>query len=135
MLKTICYKSKIKSTLNILELEALFNETQNKNDTENITGVLVKKENTFFQITEGQSTAVDKVYLKIKKDSRHTNIIEILNNPISQLSFNAFGTNYMVIEDINALYGLQKYITNLEQNNFENSSLFLKIIEDLLTTN
>jgi hypothetical protein len=72
MLKTICYKSQVKSTLKILEFEALFNETQYNNDTNNITGVLVKKENVFFQIIEGHSSVIDPLYQKIKKDSRHS---------------------------------------------------------------
>ena len=134
MFKTICYKSKAKSTLNILEFEALFNETQTKNDKNNITGVLVKKDDGFFQIIEGDAVTLDAIYLKIKKDNRHLEIEELLNKPISQLSFKGFDTGYVVIEHIEALYGLQKYVANLEQNDFENSTLFLQIIEDLLTS-
>ena len=134
MLKTICYKSKVKSTLKILEFEAIFNETQSKNDSNDITGVLVKKEQGFFQIIEGNSEIIDSVYLKIKKDSRHSNITEILNKPISQLSFKSFDTGYSVIADIDALYGLQNYVTTLNKNNFENRDLFLQIIEDLLSS-
>ncbi|MEM5564003.1 BLUF domain-containing protein [Psychroserpens sp. AS72] len=134
MLKTICYKSKVKSTLDIMDFETLFFETQTKNDSHNIKGVLVKQENTFFQIIEGESIILDALYLKIKNDFRHTNIIEILNTPISQLSFEGFDTGYVVIDHVDALYGLQTYIDSLKQNNVENSALFLEIIEDLLTT-
>ncbi|APY01246.1 BLUF domain-containing protein [Lacinutrix venerupis] len=133
MLKTICYKSKAKSNLSMLTFEALFNETQINNNKNNIFGVLVKKENTFFQIIEGHSKIIDEVYKKIKLDTRHTNIVELLNQTISQLSFKAFDTGYAVIEDFDALYGLQKYVMELNQSNFENSNLFSKIIEDLLT--
>ncbi|WP_405292460.1 BLUF domain-containing protein [Algibacter sp. Ld11] len=134
MLKTICYKSQAKTTLNILEFEAILNETQSKNDNNNITGVLVKKDKIFFQIIEGTETVIDKLYQKIQEDTRHSNIIEILNAPISQLSFEAFDAGYTVIENIEALYGLQKYITALDQTNFENGDLFLEIIEELLSS-
>lgn len=117
----------------MLAFEALFNETQINNNKNNIFGVLVKKENTFFQIIEGDSKIIDEVYKKIKLDTRHTNIVELLNQTISQLSFKAFDTGYAVIEDFDALYGLQKYVMELNQSNFENSNLFSKIIEDLLT--
>ena len=134
MLKSICYKSQVKSTLSILEFESLFNATQTNNDKSNITGVLVKSKDIFFQIIEGEVTTIDSLFDKIKKDNRHSNIIELLNKPISQLSFNAFDTGYTLIDDIDELYGLQIYITDLQNNHFENSTLFLKIIEDLLTT-
>jgi len=134
MLKTICYKSQVKSTLKILEFEALFNETQSNNDYNKITGVLVKREKAFFQIIEGTIPAIDTLFSKIKKDNRHTDIVEILNKPISKLSFKGFDTGYKVIEDIDALYGLQNYVTNLDENYFENKELFLKIIENLLSS-
>ena len=134
MLKSICYKSQVKSTLSILEFESLFNATQTNNDKSNITGVLVKSKDIFFQIIEGEVTTIDSLFDKIKKDNRHSNIIELLNKPISQLSFNAFDTGYTLIDDIDELYVLQIYITDLQNNHFENSTLFLKIIEDLLTT-
>ena len=134
MLKSICYKSQVKYTLSILEFESLFNATQTNNDKSNITGVLVKSKDIFFQIIEGEVTTIDSLFDKIKKDNRHSDIIELLNKPISQLSFKAFDTGYTLIDDIDELYGLQIYITDLQNNHFENSTLFLKIIEDLLTT-
>lgn len=132
MLKTICYKSEVKSALNLLEFEAIFNETQTKNDKNNITGVLVKKGVTFFQIIEGNEATINTLYQKIKNDSRHSNIIEFLNKSISKLSFKAFDTGYTVIEDIDSLYGLQQYVTHLDETNAENGSLFSQIIGDLL---
>ncbi|WP_055446805.1 BLUF domain-containing protein [Lacinutrix mariniflava] len=134
MLKSICYKSQVKPTLSILEFESLFNQTQTSNDKSNITGVLVKSKDIFFQIIEGDVATIDSLFEKIKKDNRHSDIIELLNKPISQLSFKAFDTGYTLIDDIDELYGLQIYITDLQNNHFENSTLFLKIIEDLLTT-
>ena len=133
MLKCICYTSKVKPTLNILELEALFNETQINNEKSDITGVLVKNEDDFFQILEGNALIIDAIFERIKKDTRHSNIIVFLNNTISQLAFKAFDTSYALIENIDALYGLQMYLEDLQKNNLENSALFTKIIEDLLT--
>ena len=133
MLKTICYKSKVKSSLSILELESLFSETLANNNTTNITGVLVIRDAMFFQIIEGNAEIIDAIFLKIKKDTRHSKIIEFINKPISRLNFKAFDTGYAVIQDVDALYGLQEYIADLGKNKFENSVLFSQIIEDLLT--
>ena len=133
MLKTICYKSQANANLNLLEFEALFNQTQLKNNSHNITGVLVKRDDVFFQILEGHPIIIDTVYEEIKKDRRHFNILELLNKSISQLSFKSFDIGYAVIKDTDTLYGLQKFVSDLQQNNIENSPLFLQIIEELLS--
>ncbi|MGB2685992.1 MAG: BLUF domain-containing protein [Olleya sp.] len=133
MLKTICYKSQANTNLNLLEFEALFNQTQLKNNSHNITGVLVKRDDVFFQILEGNPIIIDTVYEEIKKDRRHFNILELLNKSISQLSFKSFDIGYAVIKDTDTLYGLQKFVSDLQQNNIENSPLFLQIIEELLS--
>ncbi|MEM5538765.1 MULTISPECIES: BLUF domain-containing protein [unclassified Olleya] len=133
MLKTICYKSQANANLNLLEFEALFNQTQLKNNSHNITGVLVKRDDVFFQILEGNPIIIDTVYEEIKKDRRHFNILELLNKSISQLSFKSFDIGYAVIKDTDTLYGLQKFVSDLQQNNIENSPLFLQIIEELLS--
>ncbi|MEL0643853.1 BLUF domain-containing protein [Olleya sp. Ti.3.14] len=133
MLKTICYKSQANANLKLLEFEALFNQTQLKNNSHNITGVLVKRDDVFFQILEGNPIIIDTVYEEIKKDRRHFNILELLNKSISQLSFKSFDIGYAVIKDTDTLYGLQKFVSDLQQNNIENSPLFLQIIEELLS--
>ncbi|NJX16165.1 BLUF domain-containing protein [Tamlana crocina] len=132
MLKTICYKSKVKPGLSILDTEALFQETQNNNNSLKITGVLIKKETVFFQILEGESNRLDVLYEKIKNDSRHSNIVELLNTTVGQLSFNNFETGYRIIQDVNSLYDLQNYLIKLEGAEAEHSATFLQMIEDLL---
>ncbi|SFD15406.1 BLUF domain-containing protein [Algibacter pectinivorans] len=134
MLKTICYTSKVKPNIDIMGLEALFNETQAKNNTNNITGVLVKRDSTFFQIIEGQPNLIDILFEKIKTDNRHSNILELVNNPITKLSFKDFNTNYTIIDDLDALYSLQDYLIHLENKDCESKAIFLQIIEDLLSS-
>lgn len=75
MLKTICYKSDVNKTLQLLEFEALFNQTQLKNDSHNITGFLVKRNDVFFQVLEGNPIIIDTVYEDIKKKTVDTPIL------------------------------------------------------------
>ncbi|AXO81183.1 BLUF domain-containing protein [Olleya aquimaris] len=135
MLKTICYKSEANSRLELMDFEALFNQTQLKNDSHNITGVLVKKGDLFFQILEGNPIILDTVYEDIKKDHRHSKLTELLNKPIKQLNFKSFDIGYSVIKDTETLYSLQSFIKTLQDNNVENSDFFFKIIESLLEDN
>jgi hypothetical protein len=133
MLKTICYTSDVNKTLNLLAFEALFNQTQLKNDSHNITGFLVKRNGMFFQVLEGNPIIIDTVYEDIKKDRRHSNITEFLNTSIPQLSFKTFDIGYSVIKDVDTLYSLQQFVANLNQQKHKNSPLFLEIIEGLLS--
>ena len=133
MLKTICYTSDANKALQLLEFEALFNQTQLKNDSHNITGFLVKRDDVFFQVLEGNPIIIDTVYEDIKKDYRHTNITEFLNTSIPRLSFKTFDIGYSVIKNLDTLYSLQQFVANLNQQKHENSPLFLEIIEALLS--
>ncbi|WP_211305925.1 BLUF domain-containing protein [Olleya aquimaris] len=135
MLKTICYKSRVNPNLRLLDFEALFNKTQLNNNSQNITGVLIKKDNEFFQILEGDSETLDTLYELIKKDYRHSKIKLHLNKPIKQLNFKSFDVGYSVINDIKTLYSLQFYIKTLQDNNIENSDFFFQFIESLLEPN
>ena len=135
MLKTICYKSEANPLLKLMDFEKLFNQTQLKNNSHNITGVLVKRGAVFFQILEGNPVIIDTVYEAIKNDHRHSKIVELLNKPIMQLNFKSFDIGYSVIKDTETLYSLQSFIKTLQDNNTENSDFFFEIIEELLKDN
>lgn len=132
MLKTISYTSKVKPGLSILSAEMLFKETVSNNVKHNITGVLVKNKDVFFQIIEGDSDLINQLFKKISNDSRHNNIIQLVNRSISSRSFSNFNAGYTVIEDSESIYELHDYLLKLNSIQAENSSLFLEIVEELL---
>ncbi|KJD32790.1 hypothetical protein PW52_15030 [Tamlana sedimentorum] len=131
MLKTICYKSIVRDTLSILDTEQLFLETKKNNDKHNISGVLIKRGDVFFQILEGPEDHLNQLYLKIIKDRRHSNIEELLNTSITALSFSNFEFGYSIIQETSSLFDLQNYLVKIESSN-ANISLFLQNIESFL---
>ncbi|WP_372756753.1 BLUF domain-containing protein [Mariniflexile sp.] len=130
MLKTICYTSKYTEDISTFNLEMLFHKTRLNNNNFNIKGVLVAKNNRFFQILEGPETILDALYFSIKKDTRHHEINEVLNTYISEYSFENFGTGYNTIQRIESLFGLQSYLSSPAINNINNASLFLSTTEN-----
>lgn len=52
-----------------------------------ITGLLVYIGEHFLQVIEGTRGRIEHLYKKIESDPRHTNVLEILNQPISERSF------------------------------------------------
>lgn len=133
MYKIICYKSKAKQTLTVLDLVQLFDFSRDTNTKNGISGFLLKKEQTFFQIIEGNDIVIDSLYKNIQKDVRHTNIDELVNMTIKQKIFGDFFTEYNTIEESNILYALQKYVELLKNSNHKNSDLFSKIIQDFIS--
>lgn len=108
----------------------LFHETRLNNNSHKIKGVLVAKNNKFFQILEGPEAILDDLYTAIKKDTRHHEINEILNTPITSNSFKDFGTGYNTIKSIESLLGLQTYLSSPSINNLNNAALFLTTIQN-----
>lgn len=130
MIKTICYTSLYTENISAFNLEMLFHETRLNNNNLNIKGVLVAKNNRFFQILEGPDTIIDNLFAVIKKDSRHHQITEVLNTPIAAYSFENFGTGYNTIKRIESLFGLQTFLSSPTINNQVNAALFLSTTQD-----
>ena len=130
MPKTICYTSHYTNAISAFNLELLFHKIRLNNDKHNIKGVLVSKNEKFFQILEGDSTIVDELYLSIKKDTRHHKINEVLNTTSESYAFKDFGTGYNTIKSLESLIGLQMYITSLSKSNLDNANLYITTIKN-----
>ena len=55
-------------------LTNIFDTSQKNNPTKGITGCLLIGSNSYLQFLEGPSLAVEELYSKIRKDSRHKNV-------------------------------------------------------------
>ena len=130
MIKTICYTSIYTENISAFNLEMLFHKTRLNNNNLNIKGVLVAKNNCFFQILEGPDYILENLYSTIKNDKRHYEINEVLNTYISSYSFENFGTGYNTIQRIESLFGLQSYLSSPTINNQNNAHLFLTTTEN-----
>jgi hypothetical protein len=69
------------------ELEHLYRVAHRRNQECGITGVLLYSNGNFIQYIEGPSENLHKVYISIKRDKRHTGLIEIMNEPINDREF------------------------------------------------
>ncbi|WP_179336942.1 BLUF domain-containing protein [Winogradskyella ludwigii] len=130
MLKTICYKSKSNSGNTIIDIESLFYNTRQNNNKQEIKGILIYRDTTFFQILEGECTIVNTLYQSIKRDSRHGNIKELLNTEIDKYSFADFGLGYATISSLDALYGFQEYLN--KNDGSDNFKIIENLVQDLL---
>lgn len=73
----ITYISKITHPLSIKEIEKIGIISSQNNKQVNITGLLVYFEKLFFQVLEGDDKEVERIFVKIRKDTRHKDILRL----------------------------------------------------------
>ncbi|BAX82537.1 BLUF domain-containing protein [Labilibaculum antarcticum] len=83
----IVYLSYSSKELSERELNDLLATIRRKNEIQNITGLLLYNDEAFIQVIEGDRENIHRVFDLISKDSRHTNVLKILEEPITKRAF------------------------------------------------
>ena len=83
----LIYRSVALDKINSLEITKILNISREFNLKNNITGCLLFYKNEFVQILEGDQDVIEKLYAKIEKDTRHSNVILIAKNEKSERTF------------------------------------------------
>lgn len=86
-LHTVVYVSSAAYEFATKELEELLTEARALNRESGVTGVLLYSDGNFMQLFEGERTAVDDTYGRIRSSRRHTGIIQLLDEKIGRRSF------------------------------------------------
>lgn len=79
MIYYISYVSSAVKTLSDADLLTMLTKFRNNNKANNLTGMLLYLEGTFIQTIEGDKETVNKLYEKIKIDTRHKDIFKMLD--------------------------------------------------------
>jgi hypothetical protein len=74
-MKRIKYISRFAEELTKEDIDTLVDQAEQNNAEHEITGILVTAGHLFFQVIEGPSEAVDRLFHNITKDSRHTDVL------------------------------------------------------------
>lgn len=76
-MKRLTYISRIVSADPERDLQDIERVSQRNNARDGITGVLIYMGGYFFQLIEGEDAAIDRLYEKLLRDPRHTDIVLI----------------------------------------------------------
>jgi hypothetical protein len=87
MLTQIVYLSTSCHHLSPSELKNLLIKSRQKNQSANITGMLLYIDHSFLQVLEGPTEAVEQLFAKIKVDSRHVRIATLTHQVIKTRDF------------------------------------------------
>ena len=79
----IIYLSSATTKFTSTEIISLLNSSRQRNELNQITGLLLYADGNFLQIIEGEKKAVLKLYSKISIDKRHKNIIKVFDGKVN----------------------------------------------------
>lgn len=87
MLLQLVYLSTATRPMPPADLEALLVATRARNAADELTGLLLYADRQFMQALEGPGPAVLATYERIRRDDRHTSLIEMLRQEVAERSF------------------------------------------------
>jgi hypothetical protein len=115
------------------ELESLLKNAKKSNENKNITGLLVVKGRTFLQCLEGEKSDVLNLFNKIKDDSRHRDVIELLEEETNARYFPNWSMGFKNIKNLTNIKSeiLRDFTLNDERSFSSNdvSEIFLEFVE------
>ena len=135
MLYTICYISSSRENIYPFDLNALFSQVKTTNDELDITGVLIYDQGNFFQVLEGKTATIVRMYGKIIRDVRHHYIIKLIESTIQDRMFDGYKTGFEVISTTEKKDKLNNYVKWLKQAENKNVDKVIKIVENFLRRN
>lgn len=132
MLHTLCYVSSCKDTLTAKDLEHLFLVNKRNNTEHGVSGILIYNNGNFLQILEGAEDTVKNIFKKIKRDSRHRNLITLINNSIDERIFHDYESGFIHFEDPKKRKELRNYISWLKEAEIKNVDKVVRIVENFI---
>ena len=84
---TLIYHSVANKICSAEELSLFLTSVRNKNIRLNVTGVLFYHQGNIMQIIEGEYDTIIELFERIKSDHRHSDIVKLVDFPISKRSF------------------------------------------------
>ena len=112
MLVQLIYCSVASHMFSNEELAGLLRLARKNNAKEDITGMLLYSEGSFFQVLEGEEEKIRHLFRTIKNDERHHSITIVIQEPIAERSFADWTMGYVYIkpEDVGTILGANDFL-------------------------
>ena len=96
---TLIYHSVSNNTMSVKELSLFLTSVRNKNIRLNVTGILFYHRGNIMQIIEGEYDTIIELFERIKLDAMHTDIVKLVDFPISKRSYNDWSMAFQQFSD------------------------------------
>ena len=112
-LKYLVYVSKESGKLSQTDLDEILAASQNYNDANKVSGILLYVEGRFFQVLEGPGDEVDLLFRNISKDPRHYEATIVAQGDLDKRFFKGWNMRFNKVseEEFALLTGVRKFST------------------------
>ncbi len=91
----IVYLSTASEDLEEEVIENILKSSKTWNNQNDITGLLLFSEGSFFQIIEGEKNTISELFENIKEDDRHHNIMQIFGKDIHKDAYDGYDSDFI----------------------------------------
>jgi hypothetical protein len=94
----IVYMSRAVRPLSDQDLQELLDQCRRDNAAHHVTGVLFYSHGNIAQLIEGDEDVLEPLFEKISRDGRHSNVVKLVDKPITARSFSDWSMAFHPIE-------------------------------------
>jgi len=102
-LTQLIYSSDAVANIDSSALKGILEKARLNNARHSITGMLLHTGGSFFQVLEGDESALTELFASISSDPRHTNVTRIIHEPIAQRAFGEWTMAFSEIDPADLL--------------------------------
>lgn len=95
----LIYRSEVAVPMTDETLKVILTKARNRNQSLNITGMLLHFDNKFLQLLEGDEEQVKKLYADICNDVRHKNVVLLKDGEATERLFPEWTMSFRIISD------------------------------------
>jgi len=99
------------------DLIGLLQEARQRNEERNITGILLHKNQSFFQVIEGNRAGVSETFAHIIRDARHEGVEVLFDEPLQDREFSDWRMGFIDLDgiDVSMLRGYSNFFDSDEE--------------------
>lgn len=99
------------------ELISLLAQARSANAERDITGLLLHRNDHFFQVIEGPAEAIARTFADIERDDRHHNIEVLFHEPIETREFGDWRMGFLDLDavDVSLLKGYSDFLERWQE--------------------
>ena len=127
----LVYASKATREMDTEALLSMLNQARDRNNRQNLTGMLLYANHCFFQVLEGDVKDVEEVYASIVEDSRNINNTLILKKVIDRREFPNWTMGFQQLgeEECEAIKGYTDFLHyKMGKKELESSDLVVHLL-------
>ncbi|MBD2767550.1 BLUF domain-containing protein [Hymenobacter sp. BT664] len=90
----LSYQSTALLSVSDTVMQDLLAKSRTYNTAHEVSGMLLYRDGQFVQVLEGEESVVRALYEKIRRDPRHTDVVKLADEPLTQRKFGAWAMAY-----------------------------------------